>query len=389
MPRILLIISGSIAAYKALELIRLLRMESLSVKVILTPGGAQFITPLSCAVLSGQPVFTDLFSLTEEIEMGHIRLAREADRVVIAPATADLMAKAAQGRADDLASTVLLATTAPLLMVPAMNVEMWHHRATQANLSVLKERGVRFIGPGSGELACGESGLGKMAEPSVVCAALIETLREDKPLKGKKALVTAGPTREPIDPVRYISNASSGKQGYAIAEALLKKGAEVVLITGPSSLPIPKGAHVVTIETAEDMWKATESHLPVDLAICTAAVADWRSEAFSPQKIKKGSTLSSLSLIPNRDILASLATHKMRPSLLIGFAAETENVLENAKAKLSKCDWILANDVKHGVFGSDNTHVHFLTSDTCETWPPCGKKEVADKLIARCEGALT
>jgi len=389
MPKILLIISGSIAAYKGLELIRLLRMENLSVKVILTPGGAQFITPLSCAVLSGQPVFTDLFSPTEETEMGHIRLAREADMVVIAPATADLMAKAAQGRADDLASTVLLATTAPLLMAPAMNVEMWHHPATQVNLSLLKERGVRFIGPDSGELACGESGLGKMVEPSLICTTLLKALGEDKPLKGKKALVTAGPTCEPIDPVRYISNASSGKQGYAIAEALLKKGAEVILVTGPSSLPIPKGAHVITIQTAEDMWKATESHLPVDLAICTAAVTDWRSEAFSPQKIKKGSALSVLSLTPNRDILASLATHKMRPSLLIGFAAETENVLENAKAKLSKCDWIIANDVKHGVFGSDNTQVHFLTPDTCEAWPPCGKKEVAEKLIARCEGALT
>lgn len=388
MPKILLIISGSIAAYKGLELIRLLRAENVSVRVILTSGGAQFITPLSCAVLSGQPTSTDLFSLTEETEMGHIRLAREADLVVVAPATADLMAKAAQGRADDLASTVLLTTTAPLLMAPAMNVEMWHHPATQANLSLLQERGVSFIGPEVGQLACGESGFGKMTEPSVICAATLKKLGEDRPLKGKKALVTAGPTHEPIDPVRYISNASSGKQGYAIAEALIRRGAEVILISGPSSLPTPKGAHIVPIQTAEEMWKATESHLPVDVAICTAAVADWCSETVSPQKIKKGKVLPSLALTANRDVLASLATHKMRPGLLIGFAAETENVIENGKRKLSKCDWVIANDVSKGIFGSDHTQVHFLTSDKCETWMPCGKKEVAEKLIALCEGVL-
>lgn len=388
MPNILLIISGSIAAYKGLELIRLLRLENVDVKVILTSGGAQFITPLSCAVLSGNPVSTDLFSLTEETEMGHIRLAREADIVVIAPATADLMAKAVQGRADDLASTVLLATTAPLLMAPAMNVEMWHHPATQANFALLKERGVHFIGPDEGELACGERGLGKMTEPSLICAAIMEKLGGHKSLKGKKALVTAGPTREPIDPVRYLSNGSSGKQGYAIAEALMQKGAEVILITGPSSLTPPKGVHVVAVQTAEDMWKATESHLPVNVAICTAAVADWRVETISPKKMKKENAPSSLSLTLNRDILASLANHALRPELLIGFAAETENVIENGKAKLSKCDWVLVNDVSLGVIGSDHTQIHFLSPDKCETWPPCGKKEVANALIARCEGAL-
>lgn len=388
MANILLIISGSIAAYKSLELIRLLRMENLSVRVILTAGGAQFITPLSCAALSGNPVAMDLFSLTEETEMGHIRLAREADMVVIAPATADLMAKAGQGRADDLASTVLLTTTAPVLMAPAMNVEMWRHPATQANLSLLKERGVSFIGPETGELACGEVGLGKMTEPAVICAAIMEKLGADRPLKGKRVLVTAGPTREPIDPVRYLSNASSGKQGYAIVEALLQKGAEVTLITGPSALIPPKGAHVISVETAEEMWKATESQLPVDLAICTAAVADWRVSTVSAQKMKKANTPSSLCLSPNRDILASLATHKMRPALLIGFAAETENVIENAKAKLSKCDWVVANDVSQGVFGSDETQVHFITPDGSESWPHGGKKEVAKKLIARWEGYL-
>lgn len=388
MAKILLIISGSIAAYKGLELIRHLRMENVDVNVILTPGGAQFITPLSCAVLSGNPVSTDLFSLTEETEMGHIRLAREADLVVIAPATADLMAKAAQGRADDLASTVLLTTKAPILIAPAMNVEMWHHPATQTNLGLLKERGVSFIGPIEGELACGEIGLGKMTEPALICATIMERLAEHKPLKGKKALVTAGPTREPLDPVRYLSNNSSGKQGYAIAEALIKKGAEVILITGPSSLPPPKGAHVVPIQTAEEMWKATEALLPVDVAICTAAVVDWRVETIASQKMKKGDRVSSLALTPNRDILASLAHHPLRPNLLIGFAAETENVIENGKLKLSKCDWVIANDVSQGVFGSDHTQVHFITPNRCETWAPCGKKEVANALIARYEGTL-
>lgn len=388
MPNILLIISGSIAAYKGLELIRLLRAENLNVKVILTAGGAQFVTPLSCAALSGNPVSTDLFSLTEETEMGHIRLAREADLIVVAPATTDLLAKAAQGRAEDLASTVLLATRAPLLMAPAMNVDMWHHPATQANVSLLKERSVSFIGPEEGELACGEMGLGKMTEPEVICATILNKLKVERPLKGIKALVTAGPTREPLDPVRYLSNSSSGKQGYAIAEALLQKGAEVILITGPSVLPPPPGAQVISVQTGEEMWQATESQLPVDLAICAAAVGDWRVENVSSQKMKKHTTPASLALTPNRDVLGSLAQHKMRPQLLIGFAAETENVVENAKAKLSKCDWVIANDVSCGIFGSDDTRVHFLTPDKHEQWPPCEKKEVAKKIAILCEGVL-
>ena len=388
MPSVLLIISGSIAAYKSLELIRLLRRENVRVRVILTSGGAQFITPLSCAALAGEPVYSDLFSLIDETEMGHIRLAREADLVVVAPASADLMAKAAQGRADDLASTTLLTTTTPLLMAPAMNVEMWNHPATKDNVSLLKERGVSFIGPEEGDLACGEVGFGKMIEPPLICALIMKKLLGDKTLKGLKTLVTAGPTHEPIDPVRYLSNASSGKQGYAIAEALLQKGAEVTLITGPSSLTPPTGVKVVPIRTADEMWKATESYLPVDLAICTAAVADWRPEDPSPHKLKKGKGISSLSLTATPDILASLANHKLRPRLLIGFAAETENVVKNAKAKLAKCDWVMANDVSKGIFGSDETQVHFLTSDTCEAWPPCSKKEVAEKLVSYITGAL-
>ncbi|OJW50536.1 MAG: bifunctional phosphopantothenoylcysteine decarboxylase/phosphopantothenate synthase [Alphaproteobacteria bacterium 41-28] len=388
MPSVLLIISGSIAAYKGLELIRLLRTENVRVRVILTSGGAQFITPLSCAALSGEPVYSDLFSLTEETEMGHIRLAREADLVVVAPASANLIAKAAQGRADDLASATLLTTKAPLLMAPAMNVEMWQHPATQANVALLKERGVSFVGPEEGELACGEIGFGKMTESVSICADIMEKLYGTRPLKGLKALVTAGPTQEPLDPVRYFSNSSSGKQGYAIAEALLQKGARVILITGPSSLQAPTGTQLIPVQTAEEMWKATESHLPADLAICTAAVADWRVAVPSPQKLKKEKGLSPLSLKPNPDILASLAHHKMRPRLLIGFAAETENVLENAKAKLSKCDWIVANDVSQGVFGSDNTKVHFLNPHVCESWPSSSKKEVATKLVSYVIGAL-
>ncbi len=388
MPLILLIITGSIAAYKSLELIRLLRKERVKVRVILTKGGNRFITPLSCASLSGEPVYSDLFSLTEETEMGHIRLAREADLVVVAPASANFMEKVAQGRADDLASAVLLTTKAPLLMAPAMNGHMWDHPATKANVALLAERGVTFIGPEEGELACGEIGLGKMTDPSLLSAFILEKLQGNRPLKGLKALVTAGPTQEPLDPVRYLTNASSGKQGYAITEALLQKGADVTLITGPTALPLPHGAKIISIQTAEEMWKSVEAHLPADLAICTAAVADWRPENLSYQKIKKETGFSSLSLTETPDILASLAKHQMRPRLLIGFAAETENLLGHAKMKLSKCDWVVANDVSCGIFGSDNTEVHFLTQDIEESWPNCSKKDVAHKLITYIEGAF-
>lgn len=388
MPTVLLIISGSIAAYKSLELIRLLRCENIRVRVVLTAGGAQFITPLACAALSGESVYTDLFSLTEETEMGHIRLAREADLVVVVPASANFIAKAVHGFADDLASTILLATKAPLLIVPAMNVEMWTHSATQANIMTLKERGAVFIGPVEGELACGEVGLGKMAEPSLLCAAILEKLVYERPLKDIKALVTAGPTQEPLDPVRYISNLSSGKQGYALAHALAQKGAQVTLVAGPTALSVPEGISVIHVRTAEEMKEAAEAALPVDVAICTAAVADWRPEKVLSQKIKKEMGVTSLSLKVNPDILGTLATHKMRPRLLIGFAAETNKVIENARKKLSKCDWVIANDVSQDIFESDHTHVSLISLDKVEPWSPCSKKEVAQKLVSYIEGAL-
>lgn len=388
MHSVTLIISGSIAAYKSLELIRLLRNEALKVRVILTAGGAQFITPLSCAALSEEPVYMDLFSLTEESEMGHIRLARETNLVVVAPASADFIAKAAHGLADDLASTILLATKAPLLMAPAMNVEMWTHFATQANVKILKERGVDFVGPEEGALACGEIGLGKMIEPLDLCASILEKLSLEKSLKNIRTLVTAGPTQEPIDSVRYLSNASSGKQGYEIAKALYEKGAHVTLISGPTALPFPRGVSVINVKTAEEMKKATEAHLPVDLAICTAAVADWRPEERALQKLKKETNITSLSLKPNSDILASLAVHKMRPRLLIGFAAETENLIENAKKKLFKCDLVVANDVSQDIFGSDDTQVSLVSKNKVEAWAPCSKKEVALKLISYIEREL-
>lgn len=388
MPTVLLIISGSIAAYKSLELIRLLRCENIRVRVVLTAGGAQFITPLTCAALSGEPVHTDLFSLTEETKMGHIRLAREADLIVVAPGSANFIAKAAHGLADDLGSTILLVTKVPILIAPAMNVEMWNHVATQANVATLKERGIAFVGPMEGELACGEMGFGKMEEPAFLCGTILEKLAYDRPLKGIKALVTAGPTQEPIDPVRYISNLSSGKQGYALAHALAQRGAHVTLVTGPTALPVPEGISVLHVRTADEMKKAAESALPADIAICTAAVADWRPETTLSQKLKKETGATSLFLKQNSDILGTLATHKMRPRLLIGFAAETECVMENARKKLFKCDWVVANDVSQGIFGSDQTHVSLITSERVESWSPCSKKEVAQKLVSYIEGAF-
>jgi phosphopantothenoylcysteine decarboxylase/phosphopantothenate--cysteine ligase len=381
MPQVLLIITGSIAAYKSLELIRLLRKENVKVRVILTGGGAQFITPLSCATLTEEPVYTDLFSLTDETEMGHIRLAREADLIVVAPATADIIAKVAEGRADDLASTTLLTTTKPILIAPAMNMEMWNNPATQTNVALLKKRGITFIGPEEGELACGEFGRGKVTEPSVINTIILNQLYGDRPLKGLKALVTAGPTQEPFDPVRFISNPSSGKQGYAIAETLLEKGADVTLITGPTEIEPPEGVHLIRVITAEDMWKATESALPVHIAICSAAVSDYRPENPSKQKLKKKKEKMSLVLEPTVDILASLSTHSKRPRLLIGFAAETENLIQNAKQKLTKCDWVLANDIHKGIFKSDENEVTFITTKVCENWPRLSKKDVARKLV--------
>lgn len=388
---ILLIIGGGIAAYKSLELIRVLTKKDIGVTAILTKAGEQFVTPLAVAALTGEKVYQDLFSLTDETEMGHIELSRSADLVVVAPATADLLAKMAMGLANDLASTTLLATDKKVLAAPAMNVRMWHHAATQRNIRRLRGDGVRFVGPGEGEMACGEFGLGRLAEPAEIAAAIENLLAPgDLPLKGKHVLVTAGPTREPIDPVRYISNQSSGKQGYAIAEAAVKLGAQVTLISGPVSLPIPPGAGMMPIETAEEMLKAVEQSLPADIAVFTAAVADWRVAAAVDKKIKKRNDGKppALSLTENPDILKTIATRKVnRPKLVVGFAAETENVIANAQEKLAKkgCDFIVANDVSEekGVFGGDANTVHLVSKSGVENWPELPKAEVAMRLMRK------
>jgi phosphopantothenoylcysteine decarboxylase / phosphopantothenate---cysteine ligase len=390
--RILLIIGGGIAAYKALELIRRLRERDCTVTGILTAGGAEFITPMSVAALSGQPVFTELFNLKDEAEMGHIQLSRAADLIVVAPATADLLAKMAAGLAHDLATTVLLATDKPVLVVPAMNVRMWQHAATQRNVKQLVRDGVHVAGPGDGAMACGEFGPGRMLEVPDILAAIGALLGEG-PLKGTHALVTAGPTHEAIDPVRYIANRSSGKQGFAIAAALANAGARVTLVSGPVQLPTPPGVTRIDVQSALDMEAACKKSLPADMAICVAAVADWRTEA-AHQKIKKTRTgLPRLALTENPDILAGLAAlpKKSRPKLVIGFAAETEKVLDHATAKRRRkgCDWIVANDVSQasdipgGVMGSDFTTVHLITATGSETWPQLGKMAVAEKLVQR------
>jgi phosphopantothenoylcysteine decarboxylase / phosphopantothenate---cysteine ligase len=386
---ILLIIGGGIAAYKSLELIRELKKRGIGVTAILTKAGEQFVTPLAVAALTGEKVYQDLFSLTDETEMGHIELSRAADLVVVAPATADLLAKMATGLANDLASTTLLATDKKVLVAPAMNVRMWHHAATQRNIRQLKYDGVQFVGPGEGEMACGEFGLGRLAEPMEIAAA-IETLLtpSDLPLKGKHVLITAGPTREPIDPVRYISNQSSGKQGYAIAEAAVKLGAQVTLVSGPVSLPIPPGVGMMPVQTAEDMLKAVEHSLPADIAIFTAAVADWRVASVAGEKIKKKGSPPALSFAENPDILKTVATRKGgRPKLVVGFAAETENVIAHAQEKLAKkgCDLIVANDVSvdQGVFGGDANTVHVVSKAGVESWPKLSKAEVAIRLMQK------
>ena len=388
--RILLIIAGGIAAFKSLELIRRLRERGCSVRCVLTRAGSQFVTPLSVASLSEDKAYTDLFSLTDESEMGHIRLSREADLVVVAPATADILTKMAGGMADDLASTALLATDKPVLVAPGMNVQMWNNPATLRNVARLKEDGVRFVGPDAGDLACGEVGVGRMAEVADILAA-IETLvggqGVSRPLQGRRALVTAGPTREPIDPVRYISNHSSGKQGYAIADALSRLGAHTVLVTGPTNLDAPRGVDVVDVETADEMMDASISALPVDIAICTAAVADWRVANRTSGKRKKTNQAPVLDLVENPDILATLSQAAVnRPRLVIGFAAETENLVAHATAKLTRkgCDWLMANDVAGGsVFGEDDNIVHLITSGGDEAWPKLSKIEVAARLATR------
>ena len=395
--RIMLIVGGGIAAYKALELVRLIRGAGASVRAILTRAGAEFVTPLSLSSLTGDKVYTDLFSLTDEAEMGHIELSRDADLLVVAPATANLMAKMASGIADDLATTALLATDKPVLCAPAMNVRMWQHAATQRNLATLKADGVSFVGPDEGEMACGEYGPGRLAEP----AAILEAIREQfasasktRSLAGKRVLITAGPTHEPIDPVRYIANRSSGKQGYAIAAAAAAAGAEVVLVAGPVALPDPAGVVTIHVESAREMLAAVEEALPADAGIFTAAVADWRPDNEGTQKIKKekGKRPPDLALAENPDILATVAAGKNRPGLVVGFAAETEKVVEHATAKRTrkKADWIVANDVSPAtdVIGGDRNTVHLITADGVDNWPTLSKAEVAQRLVERLADAL-
>ena len=392
--RVLLIISGGIAAYKSLELIRLLRKSGLAVRCILTRGGAQFVTPLSVSALTEDKVYTDLFSLTDEAEMGHIRLSREADLVVVAPASADILAKMAQGLADDLASTTLLATDKPVMAAPAMNVRMWQHQATQANLTALLERGVRIIGPDEGDMACGEFGPGRLAEPDEIAAAITAYFGDASPLAGRRALVTSGPTHEPIDPVRYIANRSSGRQGHAIAAALARQGAATTLVSGPTNLPDPAGVNVVHIETAQQMLEACQAALPVDVAVCAAAVADWRVATAAKEKVKKTKgKLPTLNMAENPDVLATLsAAGNQRPQLVVGFAAETENIVANAQAKRASkgCDWLLANDVspETGTFGGADNTIHLVSADGVEDWPRMSKEDVAERLAERVAAAL-
>ncbi|MBI3702999.1 MAG: bifunctional phosphopantothenoylcysteine decarboxylase/phosphopantothenate--cysteine ligase CoaBC [Rhizobiales bacterium] len=390
--RVLLIVGGGIAAYKSLDLIRRLKERGLAVRCILTKAAEHFVTPLSAGAIVGERVFTDLFDAASEFDVGHIRLARDADLIVVAPATADLMAKMAGGHADDLATAVLLATNAKILLAPAMNPRMWSHKATQRNLAQLAADGVALVGPNEGEMAeAGERGLGRMAEPLEIAAAVERLLAGAvQTLKGKRVLITSGPTHEPIDPVRYIANRSSGKQGHAIAAAASAAGAEVVLVSGPVNLPDPHGVSVVHVETARDMLQAVERALPADVAIFAAAVADWRVANAGEQKIKKkpGQRTPDLPLIENPDILATIAQRKaQRPELVIGFAAETENVAANAKDKLARkgCDWILANDVspQTGIMGGDRNTIQLVTAAGIEAWPPQSKEDVAAMLIAR------
>ena len=388
MRRVLLIVSGGIAAYKSLELVRLLRKSGYGVTAVLTAGGTQFVTALSLQALSEAKVYTDLWSLTDESEMGHIELSRAADLLVVAPASADILAAMASGRAHDLATTVLLATDKPVLAAPAMNVRMWLHPATVANVASLRARGVGFVGPDEGVMACNEFGPGRLAEPPAILAA-IEARFGAKPLAGRHALVTSGPTHEPIDPVRYIANRSSGRQGTAIATALLALGARVTLVTGPTAQPLPAAATVHRVETAAEMLAACEASLPADIAVCAAAVADWRVVP-SEGKLKKQADAPppSLTLLPNPDILARLSAEgRLRPRLVVGFAAETDDVVANATAKRARkgCDWLLANDVRPatGIMAGEFNQVHLVTADGVEAWPMLPKTEVATRLATR------
>ncbi|XSG81550.1 MAG: bifunctional phosphopantothenoylcysteine decarboxylase/phosphopantothenate--cysteine ligase CoaBC [Methyloligella sp. ZOD6] len=395
--RVLLIVGGGIAAYRTLDLVRRLRERGAETRAILTKAGAEFVTPLSLATLTANKVFTELFDLNDEAEIGHISLAREGDLVLVVPATADLMAKMAHGQANDLATTVLLATTAPILIAPAMNVRMWEHKATQRNVVQLKSDGCRFVGPQEGDMACGEYGFGRIADTSDILTA-VENVSADRgqgPLSGKHVLITAGPTHEPIDPVRYIANRSSGKQGYALARAAASLGARVTLVSGPTALETPDGVTMVRVERAAEMLEAVQTALPADIAICAAAVADWRCAGEAGQKVKKqeGQETHTVTLARNPDILATIAqAGPKRPTLVIGFAAETEQVVENAveKRKGKAVDWIVANDVSPatGIMGGDATRVNLITGEGIEDWQPMSKDEMAEKLLQRAASTL-
>ena len=391
---ILLIIGGGIAAFKSLDLIRRLRERGAEVTPVLTRAGTEFVTPLSISALAGKKVFQDLFDLGDEAEMGHIQLSRVADLLVVAPATADLMAKMAQGHANDLASTLLLATDTPVMIAPAMNVRMWDHPATQRNLDTLKSDGIAVVGPNEGDMACGEFGPGRMAEPLEIVAA-IEARLADGPLRGKRVLVTSGPTHEPIDPVRYIANRSSGAQGSAIGAALAALGAEVIFVTGPADVPPPDGVTVIKVQTAQEMMQAVQGVLPVDAGVFAAAVADWCVQGASDRKLKKSKDgLPSLSFAENPDILKTVSQMtKGRPPLMVGFAAETNDVVDHATAKRKRkgCDWIVANDVSPGtgIMGGTENAVTLITDAGAESWPRMGKDEVARKLAARIAAAIS
>jgi len=400
-PHILLIVGGGIAAYKACELIRLIRKAGMTVRCVLTDGGAQFITPMTLAALSENEVFTTLWDLKNETEMGHIQLSREADLIVVCPATADLLAKMAAGISDSLATTVLLATDTPVLVVPAMNVRMWQHAATQRNVAKLRGDGVQVVDPDDGSMACGEYGPGRLPEPVAIMGEIERALGSasssppaggrGEALHGKRVLITAGPTHEPIDPVRYIANRSSGRQGFAIAAAAAEMGAEVHLIAGPVHLATPPGVTRIDVETAREMAAAVDAALPADIAILVAAVADWRTADAADQKIKKtGGALPVLQLAENPDILAGLASDPRRPELLIGFAAETEQVVAHAQAKLARkrCDWIVANDVSGDVMGGQNNAVHIVTGQGVESWADLPKDQVARKLMEKIADAV-
>lgn len=387
--RILLIVGGGIAAYKSAELIRLIKKAGGEVICVLTSGGAHFITEMTLAALSENKVYTSLWDLKDEVEMGHIQLSRAADLIVLAPATADLLAKMAAGIADDLATTLLLATDKRVLAAPAMNVRMWQHEATRRNVEQLRRDGVRILQPDEGEMACGEYGPGRLPEPDAIYAALMDMVGSQVRLAGKRIIVTAGPTHEPIDPVRVIANRSSGKQGFAIAEALAALGADVTLVAGPVSLSTPPGVQRINVVTAQEMGVAVEQSLPADAAIMVAAVADWRVDP-AARKIKKSGGPATLALIENPDLLAGLASSPKRPSLLVGFAAETEDVVANARSKLDRkgCHWIVANDVSGDVMGGDSNSVHLVTADGVESWEQTSKREVAERLAERIADAL-